>query len=105
MRYFLFILFFTGSLYFCNGQIWKSVTPYPELFPDNAEVPDTNHLRGLSGKEIRYSDDGGANWNAINTGRQLSSIQFTSAQHGWFSADSGRIFRTSDGCATWDTVL
>ncbi len=88
-----------------RAQTWQTVTPHPEFFPYYPVVPDTNHLRGLASKEVLYSDDGGINWSKVNLGRTLITVQFSSAQNGWVSADSGRIFHTSDGCQTWDTII
>ncbi|TAH40314.1 MAG: T9SS type A sorting domain-containing protein [Bacteroidetes bacterium] len=98
----LLLVFYSISL---QAQIWQTVTPYPDPFPNALVIPDTNHFRGVNGQEVVFSDDGGQSWSSINLGRSLGSIQFSSAQNGWVSGDSGRIFHTNDACQTWDTIV
>ena len=90
-------------------QIWQNVTPYPENFPFQVSIPDTMHLRGITSRNYLYyftnSDDGGNTWTVSDLGRKLTGVDFPNAQHGWVQGDSGRLFHTSDGCLSWDTLL
>jgi photosystem II stability/assembly factor-like uncharacterized protein len=103
--FYLLLIFFILIVGKTKSQIWESVTPSPEFFPWQAEIPDTLHLRGNYGKFVTFSNDAGLSWDTINMRRNLYSCSFVSANKGWYSADSGRIFRTNDGCQTWDTVI
>ena len=93
------------GIYHVNGQIWQTVTPNPEIFPYQPQVFDSIHLRGIFYKYFLYSDDAGATWNQVELGGMLNSSSFISSTHGWVSSDSGRIYRTRDGCQTWDTLM
>jgi photosystem II stability/assembly factor-like uncharacterized protein len=99
---FIFFILIIGKTY---SQIWESVNPSPEFFPWQAEIPDTIHLRGTYGRFVTFSNDAGVSWDTINMRKDLYSCSFVSANKGWVSADSGRIFRTNDGCQTWDTIF
>lgn len=58
--------------------------------------------------EIKYSDDAGATWNAVNVGAHNGEFVSSShalvavdAYHMWLGTNAGRIYFSSDGGLTW----
>jgi photosystem II stability/assembly factor-like uncharacterized protein len=60
-------------------------------------------VAGSPGTKVLYSDDGGQNWQAFDTGQKLplDALAFVDNLHGWAVGAFGTILATTDGGKTW----
>lgn len=99
----------TGLFRWRSGGQWKSVAlPQTTSLSGvvvNPDKPDTVYVSGV-GLGVVRSDDGGTNWQAVNTGLQslnVTALALHSFQRetlfAWLKDDG--IYRTEDGGAHW----
>ena len=100
-----------------GGALWTALTePCPLIRSvhfispaDGYAVAGGSNLGGtgpeipLTGGEILATADGGHSWHPLPAPKDVQTVCFSDAQHGWIGAN-GQLYRTSDGGSRW-TVL
>lgn len=107
-----FLLLLSNQIRISNdaGDTWTSATLLDPLEGGALSlraVPSTAAMYAANNLLIYKSTDQGQNWSSVtpDLGEEvLRSLHFTTADIGWCSTDTGRIFQTTDGGETWQVV-
>ena len=95
-----------------GGATWKAVTPNAKQVPEDVWFVDATHGWAVGATEddtgepgpsqVYATADGGQTWQAVGkVPAALRAVRFADAQNGWAAGMGGKIFKTSDGGATW----
>lgn len=107
MRKVILIITVLGIASHCNSQGWFQLTSstgstlYSVFFPPSG-AGNIGYAAGASGIII-FTSNAGSNWalQQSQTGNDLQSIYFVSAQTGWAAGSSGTVIRTTNGGLNW----
>lgn len=95
-----------------GGATWTAVTPSSKQIPNDIFFVDANRgwLVGATEddagepgpSEVLTTADGGTTWQSLaKAPTSLRGVQFADAQTGWAVGAAGKVYRTTDGGATW----
>jgi len=94
-----------------GGATWDSL-PIPDLLPVHAleQADETTVYAGCwrpqHGSQLWRSTDTGASWEKLfNWGEWIFAVDFPTPDIGYVGATDGRLLKTADGGASWDTLI
>jgi photosystem II stability/assembly factor-like uncharacterized protein len=103
-KLFCFFIFIASASKF-SGQIWQTLTPFPDPRITILSAPDSLHLKAIKSYTLfTYSNNGGISWNDVPLNLPLGPMYFSSEQKGWIGSDSGKVIHTTNGGQTWNTI-
>lgn len=110
---FLLLVSFSGNALIYQtddgGQSWKPTIPliYSDKKQPRFKTWDCiskKRCMVVSGQHLSITGDGGTSWKNIKPNFSLKDIKkldFVTLEKGWILMNSGKLYRTTDGCMHW----
>ena len=91
-----------------GGATWKKLPPTGPVYAQNQDIQfvDLSHGWIIGREGVRFTEDGGANWERIDEKGKLTgkALHFIDRERGWVVGKFGVVHRTDDGGFTWEAV-